>query len=430
MEQLYVGVGREDITPAIGDLLQGYTPPRAATTIHDNLHVTAFAFVCGDVRALLLSADLANIRYPQEKVREILSQATGVPTEYIVLACTHTHSGALTNWENAGALNPYIPETFIPAAVRGAETAMASLRPAQMGIGTTLSDVGVNKRQIKEDGTVILGQNPYGSRDPVMTVVAFREPDGTPIGNLIHYGCHNTASGNNGTVTRDWCGVAVDRLEQQSGGITAFVNGCAGDVGPRLPDGKTVGTVAQAQELGGMAAVDAVRAWRSIKRWENVPLKVLQDNIRIPLEKVGTEADTVAKAMALGDFTTLKGTMVTSYQRLVQRADFIRQGNTPPAFKDVPHTFIALGPLVLQAMPFEIFSIITLRIREGSPFAHTLCMGYCNGTQSYFPSMDQMLRGGYEVRICKTCNLFPIADDAEQAYVTGSLELLRKLYEQ
>ena len=82
---------------------------------------------------------------------------------------------------------------------------------------------------------------------------------------------------------------------------------------------------------------------------------------------------------------------------------------------------------MLQAMPFEIFSMITLRIRAGSPFDHTLCMGYCNGT---FPSMDQMIRGGYEVRICKICNLFPIADNAEQAYVTDSLELLRKLYEQ
>jgi hypothetical protein len=44
--------------------------------------------------------------------------------------------------------------------------------------------------------------------------------------NLIHYGTHDSASGINPEITLNWCGVMVDRLEAESGGSSAFVNGC------------------------------------------------------------------------------------------------------------------------------------------------------------------------------------------------------------
>ena len=57
----------------------------------------------------------------------------------------------------------------------------------------------------------------------------------------------------------------VDRLEAQTGAVTAFINGCGGDCGPRLPNGKTTGDLQMALELGGKAGVDAVGQY--ITRW-------------------------------------------------------------------------------------------------------------------------------------------------------------------
>ena len=88
-----------------------------------------------------------------------------------------------------------------------------------------------------------------------------------------------------------------------------------------------------------------------------------------------------------------------------------------------------MGDLAICPLPFEIFSIITLRIKEGSPFLHTLVPGYSNGSLSYFPSMDQIIRGGYEIDMFKSNNIVPFADNAEQALVAGNLKLLRKLYQ-
>lgn len=432
MEKLKVGVGRRIITPPMGHMLQGYTPARPALSVYDDVNITAFAFQTGETTALLFSAEVCNIRLDViDMIKSALQEATGVQPGNMIIACTHTHSGPhMIEGVEENPQDNFVVNIFIPRAVEAAKEALASLRTAQMGVGTTWSDVAVNRRQIKEDtGTVMLGQNPYGTWDPTMTVVAFREPDGTPIGNIIHYGCHNTASARTDEVTRDWAGVMVDRLEAQTGGMTAFVNGCGGDCGPRLPNGKTTGNLKMAQELGGKAAVDAVKAYNNIQIWEDAPLRVLATQISLPLQEVGTAEQVRAQAAAYGDPAELKGTVRTSYLRLIERAEYLEAGNIPPKERAINHTFLVLGELVMQSIPFEPFSMITLRIKDGSPFRHTLCIGYANGSLSYFPSVDQIIRGGYEVRMFKTINIIPFRDDSEQFYVLGSLKHIRSLYE-
>jgi len=430
MEQFYVGVARESITPALGTMLQGYTPPRPALSVNDDVNATAFAFQYGELRALLISVEMCNMsKTIQDGIKKAIQEATGLPAGNMIISCTHTHSSG-HSWWDYDEPNGYVPSRVTPQAVKAAEAALASLRPAQMGVGTTQSDVAVNRREIREDGKIVLGQNVYGSYDPTMTVVSFREPDGTPIGNLIHYGCHNTAAGKTDEVTRDWSGVAIDRLEDQSGGITAFFNGCGGDCGPRLPNGKTTSNLKMALELGGKAGVDACRAWRNINVWEDVDLHLLNAEIDLPMQPARTAEDIEAEAAALGDPKVIKNLTLRSYERLMERAAYVRSGKPIPTKMTIEHNVLAIGPLVFFPIPFEPFSIITLRIKAHSPYRHTLCLGYSNGAFSYFPSMDQMIRGGYEVRMFRTMNLFPLADDAEQHYVAGATSLIRQLKEQ
>jgi hypothetical protein len=115
------------------------------------------------------------------------------------------------------------------------------------------------------------------------------------------------------------------------------------------------------------------------------------------------------------------------YCHLMERIEYLESGKEPPKEQAIPHVALALGPVALITLPFEPFSIITLRIREFSPFKYTLCAGYANGALSYFPSMDQIIRGGYEINMFKNINLFPFTEDAENHYVRGCLELLRNL---
>jgi len=427
MSILQAGVAREIITPPVGTLLMGYTPLRPALSIHDDLHVCCFALQSGDTLAMLIAADICNIYYPQEKLRAAVNAASGVPTDCIILSCTHTHSGPTAQATAEG--DAYVESIFIPQMQKAAAAAVAALKPAQVGWGTAWSDVAVNRRQLREDGKIVLGQDPHGTWDPTMTVISFREPDGTPIGNIIQYGCHNTASGKNDEVTRDWCGVAIDRLQAESGGITAFINGCGGDCGPRLPNGKTTANLQQAMELGGKAAIDAVKAWRSIRRWEDVPVKVLQSTFEMPLAQFSDADELTRQAAAMGDPGQMGRLKRMQHDVLLERAEYLRQGNIPPKSKTLELTVLSLGGLAICALPFEIFSRITLRIKEHSPFEHTIVPGYSNGGMGYFPSADQLCRGGYEVNMFLYRRALVFSDDAEQHLVAGSLQLLRELYE-
>jgi len=429
--KLLVGVGRHDITPPIGAWLTGYAPARRAESVGDNLNITAFAFEYNGLRSMVVTADVCLIRANYaEQVRKLMGTAAHIPFEHITLSATHTHSGPATFRTGGGSEMDmeYFNNIFIPAAEKAAADAAASLRPAQLGVGEIHSDVGVNRRGMKLDGSIVLGQDPHGTYDPIMTVISFREPDGKPIGNIIHYGAHNTASGKNTEITRDWCGVAIDRLEAESGGITAFFNGCEGDCGPRLPNGQTTGNYKMALELGGRAAIDAVNAWRSIKEWRaDLPMKVIAEDIALPFKPMPSEADLIKEIETMGNPENLVGLQVLSYKALLGRLELIRSGQKIESEKLFRTTVVSIGPLAFFPIPFEVFSRITLRIREFSPYPYTLSLSNANSSNFYFPSMDQIIRGGYEVWAFTSFNAQPFADDSEQHLVEGAVRLLNTL---
>jgi len=433
--QLSVGVGRGDITPEIGAILQGYAPGRPATSIHDHLHFTAFAFEQDGVRAIVATAELCQIGEPMMgKIRHAMEESSGVPYDNIIVSSTHTHSGPVS-WHTPGNYPvdyDYLYNKLVPETAKAAADAVSSLRPAVMGVGVTQSDVGVNRRELTLDGKIILGQDPEGSYDPTMTVVSFREPDGKPIGNMIHYGAHNTGSGKNPEITRDWSGVMIDRLEAESGGVTAFFNGCEGDCGPRLANGKTTGNLQLALELGGRAAIDAVRAWRSIREWRpGCGLRVSTDRVDVFRKPLPTLEESEARLKELGDPEKLKGTGLreSEYKTVLERIRAVKENIEIPDSLEIAQTIVSVGPVAFLPIPFETFSGITLRISRHSPFAHTLSLSNGNGANGYFPTQDQLCRGGYEVWMFSSMRPRPFRDDSDQHYVTESVKLLQKLFE-
>lgn len=431
-EHLKVGVGRSDITPPVGMWLAGYSPVRQAESIHDRLHVTSFCIASGETRAMLAVAEVVSIPTDLSlELRQQICEMTGVPAENIILSATHTHSGPAVRRVIGGTMEPieeYVRTVFRPAVLEAAKAAASGLRPAQMGIGVTHSDVGINRRQMKEDGGIKLGQEPLAPYDPDMTVISFREPDGTPIANLIHYGCHNTGAGKNTEITRDWSGVAIDRLEAESGAVTAYFNSSEGDVGPRLTNGRTTGNLQLALELGGIAAADAMRAWKSIREWKDVSLRTMQGSVKLPYEPFSTLEEVDRSIAELGDPANLKGLQNRHYANLTERREMILRGEKAPEAKLIPECILALGPVAFYPMPFEMFTQVQVRIKRHSPFPYTVCIGLANGGNGYFPTQDQLCRGGYEVTMFRTMTI-PFVENADQCYVEGSLKLLRELYE-
>jgi hypothetical protein len=89
----------------------------------------------------------------------------------------------------------------------------------------------------------------------------------------------------------------------------------------------------------------------------------------------------------------------------------------------LPVQVIRIGETALVGMAGEPFSAIGVRIKEKSPFEHTLVSGYTNGGFGYIPTREAFSQGGYEVETT------PYSEDAADALVTAVLGLLRTMRE-
>ena len=435
--QLRAGVGRAVITPPLGTILFGYAPGRPAKAVGDDLHLTAAALEYGEVRALILTADVCTCPVKvADAIRKAVSETTGVPYGAILFNTSHTHSGPVTALQDTGwgeGNIDFLYHTLLPKSVEAADAAVRCLRPALFGVASTESDVAANRRSITADGRIGLGQCPWGLVDREMTVLSFKDAEtGEIILNMIHYGAHATASGANPEITRDWPGPMKDILERETDGLTLFLAGSNGETGPRCPNGGTTQSYEAALELGKRAGLDAVRAWRTIKDWRNAPLAVINGDVTIPyeplppLEKAKAERNRLVSREWLREqkrFSEIRefthwDSIVAAYESGEIRENYV-----------FAQSIVAIGTAVLVPFQFEMFLEMTLRLRLYSKFSYTLSLSNTNGSLAYLPSRDQICRGGYEIWQFRFANTYKLVDNADDYMVTENLKLLDRAFE-
>ncbi len=443
--QFKIGVNSQIITPPLGTHLFGYVAKRPATSVHDDLRVSAIAIEQADLRAIIISADLVSVDLKiVNTIRESVLNATGIPKENISMFTTHTHSGPAPGdfgaWGSAN--KEYIDDILIPKTIEAAISAASDMKEALIGIGTTDSEVGVNRREITEDGSIILGQNPFGVFDKTMTVIAFKGLDGKPVANLIHYTCHGTASGRALAISRDWPGQMVDRLEKETGAITLFFNGAIGDAGPRLSNNRTVGDddynvenelpdedLSYLEEISSLAAIDAMRAYRSIKDYHEVSFDMIKGTVHLPyktppsLEEAKEQYNNLH--LNVNWHAGVQSLKVKKIEEIIRMYENNEEFETETKFDQ---TLFVFNSVVFVPFPFEMFSEIALRIKQHSPFEHTLSVSNANFCYSYLPTHDQLSRGGYEVDSFFNFGGKPysVVDNTDDIIVAENLRIIKE----
>ena len=425
-----MGAASEIISPRVGCNLYGYEPDLISTSLHDDLSATAFYFKQGTVEAMMISVTVCLISTEICcRIRARIEQELGVPRGHCMIHANHTHSGPATNvlygW---GYIDEdYCENILIPGVLRAAKRALESATDAKIRVAVGESLVGINRRQLTKENKVILGQNPWGPFDPRMTVISFCDSANAVLANIVHYGCHGTASGKNTQISRDWPGVMIDTLSEVSGGISAFFNGPEGDVGPRLANGKTVGNrdVRYALELGGIAARDAVRIYGQQAGYHTPCLSVSTKHITLPLAARPDKEYAQAELLQYeGKTVNLKGRKRHYYEQIL--ASF-EQGYEEESTFDVEQTVIRIGDVAFVSFPYELFSEIGMRIAQESVIPHTLCLSNTNGSDGYFVTQDQICRGGYEVSVFQTRLPQTYADNADFHIVMNTIGHLEEM---
>ena len=429
---LHAGVGRQDITPKLGCPLFGYpNPDRVGLTVRDGLNVTALVLEYNGLRAAILTFDLCE---PDDQsvadIRQAVQEKTGIPPANITVCYSHTHSGPITQscWGWGERDEKYLA-AMIPKAATAAALAMKTLQPVKIGIGTTDSDVGVNRRQIMENHTVGLGTNPWGPYDPQMTVLRI-EGQHSPLASLIHYGAHPTVlDGSTRAISRDWPGVMVDRVEQFTKAPALFIVGAEGDVAPRCNTLRATGDgEAALAEVGGRAAMDALRAWRSIKELRPLDLAILTQPVVLPYRPLPSLAEAQRELAQREPNKNKPGSGICEYR--YWSAVVAALQTIPQTHKTIEQTITRIGPVAIVPFPGEAFSEIVLRLRHASPIQHTLCASVTNGSNGYLVTRDSLHRGGYEVWVGKAFGAYIFAENIDDVLVEENLKLLRTLASQ
>lgn len=433
MKEFLVGFAKEDITPPVGTLLFGYPSIRPAERILDPLSAGAAVIVQGNKKACLISVEVACISPEMdEKIRIAVAEATQLDKGDILIASTHTHSGPLTRTLDGWGVQDedYLFGVMLPACANAAKKALGGAKPAEMGIGSAETYVGMNRREVTADGQIALGQNPDGIYDPTLTAVTFRSESGESIGTILHVGIHPTSAGGNLSITRDWPGGMIDRVEEITGAPCIFFNGAEGNTGPRLSNGKTIGDDALMQGLASVAAEDAENAYRSITEFKVPELKLFKGKVLLPFVEPPTLEEVTAQLTKMGAKEDQHEVDIPKYAKLSRIKEMLEEGESFPKGIEMDVMVMALDEFAVVPTPFEAFCEISMEIKEKSPFANTVILGMANGSHGYLPTEEQIPYGGYEVAEFYAEGVLDLVTYTDKIFVEANVELLKKLKEE
>lgn len=428
-DKLLVGVGKEKITPAIGTCLFGYVPNHHSESIHDELYTYAFAFTYGLTKALFISITVCSISNAlQDELRKEIEEKYGIPYGNIIIAATHTHSGpnisGITGW--GGIDKDYYNEYFLPGFRKAVDIAVASQQEAIVATAFGDSYVAVNRRELNDKNEIIFGQTPWAVTNPRMTLISFKNMNNEVIGNIISYGCHGTSAGRNREITRDWSGIMTDAVEAVSGAVTAFFNGPEGDQGPRLSNGDTTGDIKLTEELGAIAAADALRIYNTLGEYKTVSVSCHSDIAKLPLLKRTSLEEAKSKTDGV-DGSRLVNIRKLTHEHYLSIIKSYEDGYVDEEFREVPLDIIRIGNIAFVASPYELFMEINLRIDRMVDDLDVIVLSNANGCSGYFPTESELCRGGYEIEMFKIDGLQCYTNDADYQLIKETVRILKNL---
>ncbi len=460
MPELLAGTGRVDISPAPGTPHAGWGAQTHQRGLGVDLPLFATALVLSDGNETVAIADVDAINLSpaiEEQAVALASRATSIHPGRIRISHSHTHSGPnifrlATITEGLELAQEYIarlPQKIAEAIV----DASSGLRPVRLAGGAGSCGINVNRRFRTPDGRIVVGRNPDGPVDHTVRVLRFDDWNEAAVATIVHYACHPTINGwENQFHTPDYPGVVRRVVEEQVGGTCLFLQGAAGDVGPRLGFtgdlrvyrrlGRILGLEAakvaleldplqrQAKYAGSLESGAGIALYTDEPAGVPAPrLRVISRQVNLPVRPMGDAGQLAAEAAAFrerlnefrkgGDEAAIRRAtaMATQAGIRAERAALVA-GKT-----HLPRRImgIGLGSVALVSTQGEPFVEIGQTVAEHSPFPLTLFSGYSHGGVGYIPMPGNYAEGGYEVQTS------PFAPEAATVLADEAIQLLSEL---
>lgn len=206
---------------------------RTATGVSDPLFVRALAFENGNARLVIVAADVLLItrELVDETMRALAARGSTIARDEIYFTATHTHSGVggfggkWGEYVSFGRRQDDIVSILGKAVARAVDEASHVLEPAELGAASSRTGDGwyVQNRTV-----------PKGRSNDYLDTLAVRSLKTRELlASVIVFSAHATCrSSKDMTVSADYPGVLTRRVEECVGGVSLFLAGAVGSMGP------------------------------------------------------------------------------------------------------------------------------------------------------------------------------------------------------
>jgi len=439
---LRAGAHAVDLTPerfpivVSGNFLAGVAQKPAGV-----LKARALALEEGGRRVVILVVD--TLMMPLEmldRVKEAASRSTGIPSERMLIAATHTHSAPPLIGALGTDPDPAYIEFVEARLVRAIEGAVKNLEPARAGWGVVDDPEHTHCRRwilrpdrLRKDpfGELTVRANmhpgyqhpdfvgPAGPVDPALTVLAIQSAAGRPLALLANYSMHYVGAGS-GVVSPDYYGAFAANMENLIGsqqGARPFVammsQGTSGDQ-HWMDYGRPKKPMDINQYAAAMAEV-ALGVYKKIAYRSSLPVAIAESRLKLARRVAGAERLAWAR-----EVVARMGTAAPRNQQEVYAREQVLIAAEPE--RELRLQALRIGNLGIAAIPAEVFGITGLHIKRRSPLQPTLNMELANGAEGYIPPPEQHKLGGYTTWAARTAALEPSAEPRIVEAVLGLLE--------
>jgi hypothetical protein len=409
-------------------------------------------------------------------------QELGIPPSNVVVNASHCHGIVRGDLE--------------PLVIQAVKEAAKNLVPVKAGSGVgSETRISENRRLKMKDGSTVDMRRAYsmprdedvasvGPIDPQVGLLRLDRADGSPLAVLYQFACHPIMNPPSKGCSADYPGFASKVIEEATGAMAFFVQGCGGDINPVRY--KEVTRTADAEPLGTMLGATVLAALRKIETKSDGVLKVSHATIAVPraadytarISSIEAEQKKLVAALkstninfktflplllqhklwpdtpshysqsylheqtldrkAISQLDADNRVLVENYLANIEIMERLTRLNanlallkmhlkqTQEAGKGTLDTEVCglrVGDFKLVTFPGEVTVQVGLNIKKAAGDVNAHVSGYTNGYIYYTPTVEQRLNPGYAQEDCDTL----VAPEWQKIFETKALEVLRQL---
>ncbi len=429
---LKAGAAASNITPELGQPVEGYGSRVPTSRVHDELHARCLVLDDGETTLAIVVCDLLGIQMGlSAKARRLIEERCGIPAKNVLICATHSHStvggtrGGQRFAKSEEGLNPY-QQFVVSRIVDGVLRAKNNLSPAELAFGSVNAPEHVfNRRIYMRPGT--MPKNPFGGEDrvqmnppgnspnyvgpagptdPAISFLSVRAEDGSPLALYASYSMHYVGNVPPQDVSADYFGEFCRQLSRKmevEGRWPQFVpmlcNGTSGDVvsfdfksaRPKNPPYERIKIIAA--DLADR--IDA--AQRTLDYRKDITLAVRYREPQVQMRHPDAALLSWAEHK-LEELKDLKTEQKTD-RGISMSFDYARRAKAAAAYPKTapaPLQVFRIGKTFIGSMPFEIFCETGLAFKRQAVQQPAFLVSLANGYMGYLPTPEQHELGGYE----------------------------------